>query len=251
MLLHIFGTCSGTEPYPGRRHCAFAFERNDRLYWFDAGEGCSYTAHIMGVDLLRLRTVVISHPHIDHTGGLANLLFNVRKLDSRQLARVNPEIGLYLPDMRVWEAVTALAGPRGSEVRIHEYEDGLLFDDEGFRVTALHNRHMHREDDAPWRSFGFLIECEGKRVVYSGDTKAVEDFAPLMDNCDLLLMETGHHHPPEIARELCDRGIFPEKLGFIHHGRDILDRYDEQVRALDGICPGRYEIFDDAMTLEV
>jgi len=72
-----------------------------------------------------------------------------------------------------------------------------------------------------------------------------------MESCDLLLMETGHHHPPEVAQVLLDRGIFPRKLAFIHHGRDILDRYDEQVRALDAIVPGRYMILDDAMTLEV
>ena len=250
MLLHIFGTCSGTEPTPGRRHTAFAFELGERLYWFDAGEGCAYTAHVMGVDLLRLRKVVISHPHIDHTGGLANLLWTVRKLVRVQKRLPEHEIELLLPDLRIWDSVAYLSGA-GEEIHVREYEDGLLFDDDGFRVTALHNRHIPREDGAPWRSFGFLIECEGRRIVYSGDTKGIDDFAPLMPGCDLLLMETGHHHPPEVALELLERGIFPGKLAFLHHGRDFLDRYDEQVRALDEIVPGRYVILDDATTMEV
>ena len=250
MLLHIFGTCSGTEPYPGRHHTAFAIEYNGRLYWFDAGECCAYTAHTMGVDLLRLRKVVISHPHIDHTGGLANLLWTVRKLVKVQHRLPEHEIELLLPDLRIWDGVSFMSG-MGEEIHIRAYGDGLFFDDGGFRVTALHNRHLAHEEGAPWRSFGFLIECEGRRVVYSGDTKGVEDFAPFMGGCDLLLMETGHHHPPVIAQELLERGIFPEKLAFMHHGRDILDRYDEQVRALEGIVPGRYIILDDATTLEV
>jgi len=250
MLLHIFGTCSGTEPYPGRHHTAFAFEHNKRLYWFDAGEGCAYTAHVMGVDLLRLRKVVISHPHIDHTGGLANLLWTVRKLIRVQKRLPEHEIELLLPDLRLWDGVALLSG-MGEEIQAREYADGLLFDDEGFCITALHNRHLQHEKGAPWRSFGFLVECEGKRVVYSGDTKDVDDYAPLMDGCDLLLMETGHHHPPQVARELLERGIFPGKLAFIHHGRDFLDRYDEQARALEGIVPGRYVILEDATTLEV
>jgi len=248
--LHIFGTCSGTEPYPGRHHTAFAFEHNERLYWFDAGECCAYTAHTMGVDLLRLRKVVISHPHIDHMGGLANLLWTVSKLIRVQRRLPAHGTELLLPDMRIWDGVSVMCGMR-DEVQVREYGDGLLYDDDGFRVTALHNRHIAHEEGTPWRSFGFLVECEGKRVVCSGDTKSVDDFAQLMPGCDLLLMETGHHHPPQVAQELLDRGMFPGKLAYIHHGRDFLDRYDEQVRALDGIVPGRYIILDDAMTLEV
>ena len=61
MKLHFLGTCAGTEPMPGRKHASVAVEVGDRLYWFDAGEGCSYTAHLMGLDLLKIKAVFISH----------------------------------------------------------------------------------------------------------------------------------------------------------------------------------------------
>ena len=76
MKLYVFGSCSGTEPMEGRHHTSVAFEINDRFYWFDAGENCSYTAHLMGVDLLKISDIFISHTHMDHIGGLANLLWN-------------------------------------------------------------------------------------------------------------------------------------------------------------------------------
>ena len=80
MKIHFLGTCAGTEPMPTRKHSSTAFEVNDALYFFDAGEGCSYTAHNMGLDLLKTRAVFISHPHLDHVGGLCNLLWTIRKL---------------------------------------------------------------------------------------------------------------------------------------------------------------------------
>ena len=257
MKLHVFGSCSGTEPYPGRHHCGFAFELNDNLFWFDAGECCSYTAHVMGVDLMKLKKVVISHPHMDHVGGLGNLFWTVRKLDGMHHTLKNRDIDLFIPNIRTWNGIREmLSETEGNfkcnfEIHAQEYQDGLLFEDSGLRVTALHNHHLAHEEGTPWRSFGFLIEGEGKRVVYSGDTKCIDDYAPLMQDCDLLIMESGHHHPPEVAKELKARGLFPKKLTFIHHGRDLLDRYGEQIEALDQICPGEYVVFEDAMTLEV
>lgn len=257
MKLYVFGTCSGTEPYPGRHHCAFAIEINDNLFWFDAGEGCSYTAHLMGVDLMKLRKVVISHPHLDHVLGLDSLFRVVRKLDGLHHNIRNTDIDLYIPYLRTWEGIyQTICGMEDSftdrfSIHAQEYGDGLLFEDCGLRVTALHNHHLPHEDGTPWRSFGFLIEGEGKRIVYTGDTGGVYDYEPLLDRCNLLITETGHHHPPEVARELKERGLFPDKLAFIHHGRDFLDRYDEQISALDSICPGEYIVFDDGMTLDV
>ncbi|MDD6563518.1 MAG: hypothetical protein PUF08_00410, partial [Clostridiales bacterium] len=64
MKFYIFGSCSGTEPFKGRHHTAWALELNGRIYWFDAGETCSYTAHLMGVELLAVSDIFISHPHM-------------------------------------------------------------------------------------------------------------------------------------------------------------------------------------------
>lgn len=63
-----FWFCSGTEPIAERHHVSFAFEVNGRIYWFDAGEGCSCTAHNMGVNLFEVSDIFISHSHTDHVG---------------------------------------------------------------------------------------------------------------------------------------------------------------------------------------
>ena len=38
MKVSIFGSCSGTLPFAGRQHTAFAVTIDNRVYWFDAGE---------------------------------------------------------------------------------------------------------------------------------------------------------------------------------------------------------------------
>ena len=38
MKLHILGSCSGTEPMPGRHQTSLALETGGSLYFLDAGE---------------------------------------------------------------------------------------------------------------------------------------------------------------------------------------------------------------------
>ena len=66
---------------PGRKHVSFAVEKDNKLYWFDAGEGCSYTAHLMGVDLSLSRAFHQPFPY-GPCRRIGNLLWNIRKLDS-------------------------------------------------------------------------------------------------------------------------------------------------------------------------
>ena len=97
MKIHFLGTCSGTEPYPGRHHSSFVIEYDQRLYWFDAGEGCGHTAHVMGLNTLSTEAMFISHPHIDHTGGLPHLVWMLKKLESRTEEPISNQIDVFRP----------------------------------------------------------------------------------------------------------------------------------------------------------
>ena len=256
MKLIFLGTCSGTEPMPDRKHTSFALETEDRLYWFDAGEGCSHTAHLMGLDLLKVQKVVISHPHMDHVGGLANLIWNIRKLFYVKKRQPDADpLEVYFPEKKFWDGILVVLGC--TEIRDtveehlcgHEIRDGVLFDDGFVKVTALHNHHLPQQD-GKWISYSFLIECEGKRVVFSGDVKSYNDFDALLgDGCDALILETGHFKIHDAYAYASGKSI--GKLFFIHHGREILNATEECRQRVQELWKGDAVICDDGMVAEL
>ena len=257
MKLHIFGTLGGAEPFAGRQHTSFAVDTHNGLYWFDAGEGCSRTAHLMGLDLRRVQKICISHTHMDHVGGLENLFWNIRKLNRLDNQVLDHDLELFIPDPDVWAHVLGVL--QGSDatfpdtyaVHTQICRDGILFEDRGVRVDAMHTKHLAPFPDGRWRSFAYSIREGGKKVVFSGDSASVEELYPLMEDCDVLLMETGHHQPEAVARTLIRDGMLPAHIAFLHHGRAILEDREGQETALRGLLGEAFTILEDGMTFDL
>ena len=163
---------------------------------------------------------------------------------------------MFFPDIRLWngtkmvlECLYGKIAP-GYELTATEIKDGVIYQNNGLTVTALHNNHLAHEEGTPWRSFGFAIDAGGKRIVYPGDTKGLEDYKALLP-CDLLLTETGHHSPEVEAQMVKDSGLAFGKLCFVHHGRDILADSVGQYKKVRAILGERVRILDDQTTLRV
>lgn len=249
--LHIFGTCSGTEPMPGRHHCSFAVEHEGDLYWFDAGECCSYTAHLMGVDVRNIRSIFISHPHMDHVGGLGNLMWTIRKLYIRYGGEPGRKYHLYMPDRMTWPAIRQmLCQTEGDfinpfEIEEHPVRDGVVMEADGMKVSAMHNLHLTPLADGSFRSYSYRICVGGKVIVFSADVKNYAEIEPLLKGADVLLAETGHHRPVKVCRELMEMDCVPETLMFIHHGRAILDEYEAAMAEARAVYPGKMIVLND------
>ena len=94
------------------------------------------------------------------------------------------------------------------------------------------------------------IECNGKRLVSSGDIRHVSEVTPLIgEGCDLFIMETGHHQVDDVCTYLMENGTPFGQLCFFHHGRAILADPQGECDKARAIVGDRVFIADDGMSL--
>ena len=226
--IHTLGTGAGTEPMPTRQYASCIFEVNDGLYLFDAGTGSVRTAHLNGIDITRIRTIFISHAHRDHVGGLPDFFWNIRKLVCMRDLPM-PEITVYVPETAMWDAVypmIRLGGTSRISITPKLIADGTVFEDGNIRVEARHNYHMQPAGSKVYTSFSFRITVGDRRFVYSGDVGCYTDMGDWLCDCNLLMMETGHHIASEICAGLRRDGAGVREIMFVHSGREILNDRD-------------------------
>lgn len=261
MKITILGSCSGTEPMPGRHQTSVSLETGGKLYFLDAGENCGYASYLGGLDLLSTDSILISHTHMDHTGGLPHLLWNLRKLCT--LSKENEDrmrgrrIRVFLPDLDVFEGVCKML--RGSEgnyetvfsLEPHLVEDGLLLDGD-LRLSAFHNLHLGEPAPGePWKSFSFQLTAEGKKVVYSGDFRDFSELRPHLDGAALILLETGHHRAFQLCQELKDSGADFGRVVFYHHGLEILGDFEGELALAREVLGDRVDFADDGTRISL
>jgi len=221
MNIYFLGTGAGTEPLKNIYHQSFAIETGGSVYFFDAGEGCSRRAHFAGVDLLKTKAVFITHTHMDHVAGLGGLLWNMRKLHSNvgYQGYVSPKL-VCIPNISTYDAyMTILKNSEGGfdarfDVEGKEYSKGEIYRDFNISVTAFPTSHTNS-------SYSFVIKCEGKTLVYSGDIAKISDLdAPIGEACDALICETAHISLEDVCKYANTKNT--DKLFLVHNGREVL-----------------------------
>lgn len=254
MNIYFLGTCSGTEPLLGACHQSMAVECSGSVYFFDAGENCSRTAYLSGIDLLSVRAIFISHTHMDHVGGLGNLLWNMRKIHyNLDYKEGICKKTVFIPNINTYNSFINILKNTEDSFNIYfelcgkQYSAGLVYSDENIRVTAFPTAHM---GDNPIKSYCFLIECEGKNIVYSGDLSSLSELdAPISKKCDALICETGHIKASDVCEYARGRGV--KRLYFTHNNRRIVKNPEIYSNAVKNIFGSQAYICSDGMMINL
>lgn len=230
--IHILGSRSGTIGQ-GANHTSLVIQKPDGTpMLFDAGEYCSWTAYMMGIDLEKIKNIFISHPHNDHTAGLPGVFGIITEnfvvKDLRKNFKGNPVVNVYSPDEAMVRA--ALVMQRASDRNYNtidithtKLENGPVFKDDDVSIEVVENNHMIFHGRKLSYSFRLKL-ADGRVVVFSGDIRGLEDMhAWLKEGCDLLIVETGHNTPEKITREIVEKYGNVKDLLFMHHGVWVLD----------------------------
>ena len=153
----------------------------------DCGASSMVAIRKWQVDPNGISTVLVSHLHGDHFGGLPFFL-----LDAQLISRRTTPLTLAGPPgfrdrlMTVMEAMFAGSTKieRKYHLEIRELELHQRVELSGLAVTPYLMKHY---SGAP--SYALRIETEGKVLTYSGDTEWVEDLIPAGKGADLFICE--------------------------------------------------------------
>ncbi len=186
MKLHILG-CGDAFGSGGRFNTCYFVEAVHGAFLIDCGASSLIAMRRFGVEPNKIGTVFVSHLHGDHFGGLPFLI-----LDAQFYSRRTAPLALVGPPgfrERLTQAMEVFF-PGSSKVErkfsidIHEMTPGKVFAINGIAVTPHLVTH---ECGAP--PFALRVQCEGKLIVYSGDTEWTDNLIAAGRGADLLIVE--------------------------------------------------------------
>lgn len=229
MKIKFYGTAHGVVEKGRAGQCIF-LDVNGSGYFFDMGKSGIECLVNDEFDVNKVKAVFFTHLDSDHYLGIMRFV----ELATWYFRKMKYKI--FFPEERGYTFVrsyvdTMMVGCKYPEDRIeHEvFSEGKIYEDENIKVTATRTMHLGE----PRKSYGFLIEAEGKRIYITGDLKyTVED--TLLDfpevargKLDMLIPECAHFSVNALMNDLekCEA----EKIAVVHVFP--LTKYDEMKEA--------------------
>ena len=193
----------------------------------DAGPGAFLRIGELNVDLDRIDIVLLTHLHIDHTGGLPGFLL-ARTLTARAAAiRVTvfgpSGAGVFPSTTRFLNLLFEKGGAWeyqktfGADEEIHGVDlpidltspQSQIANADGLRISAIATHH----GDCP--SVAYRVDYENESIVFSGDmdASAVPNLVRLAKGCSLLVFHCAVLDPPNSPAQLYALHTPPRQIG--------------------------------------
>jgi ribonuclease BN (tRNA processing enzyme) len=200
-VLITLGTGGGPLPRAGRTQSSNLLVVNGTPYLIDAGDGAARRIVRAGYDPRQVGKVFITHPHSDHTNGLATLLNAQWEYQRREPTDVyGGGVGALVQGAIAYLTPNAeIRWSEGKRTRMadvfrgHDIAPGAVYQDANLRVSAVENTHFNFPPDSPaagkYRSYSYRFDTPGRVIVFSGDTGPSQALTELAKGADLLVTE--------------------------------------------------------------
>lgn len=219
-------------------------ERTNLL--IDCGASSLVAMKQLGTDRNAIRTIVITHFHADHFGGIPFFMLDAQFFSKRRepLTIVGPT-GLAGWYERVMETAFPGSSQAAQKFALHliEIAAGETLEVDGVKVSAF--QAIHGPPDGPY--YAVRIEAEGRSVAYTGDTEWTPALIPAARDADLFIAEAyfrdktilTHLSLHAIEANLAE--LRPKRLVLTHMSDDMLGHPDRE----------RYETAEDGMVIAI
>ncbi|MDI5932778.1 MBL fold metallo-hydrolase [Halomonas kalidii] len=189
-------------PDPKRMHSAFLITVDqDHHYLLDCGHGATHRIVEANVDPAMVNNIFLSHLHHDHCSDYPYFVISTWMCNrdtqinlfgpkgTRDFSEGLLENGAFKVDIEARSAYPKRQSnmfairPEITEIE----EGGLIFDDGVAKVYALPVDHIPPETCV---CFAFKVEANGKSVVFSSDTTALDSMVDFAKGVDVLIHDT-------------------------------------------------------------
>ena len=180
-----------------------------RVFLFDAGAGVMRRMAAAGLSIRGPEAVFITHLHSDHTLGLPDLILTTWVMGRRTPLQAYGPVGLkkmtryilkaWQEDIQVRIEGLEQQTTTGYKVAVHEFDAGVVYDQDGVRITAIPVLH------GCWKqAYGFRIDTPNRSIVISGDTVPTNTILEAARGVDVLVHEV--YPSSQVAPELREGG---------------------------------------------
>ena len=171
-------------------------EVSEQKFIFDAGRGAMQRLHQLGIPFGDITGMFLTHHHSDHVVGFPDLWLT--GWIGRPWGKRNTPLQVWGPEgtkqmmehlpkaFHVDIRVRSKSYPaEGVKLVAHEIAEGIVFEDDGIKVSAF--EVDHGGEDLP--AYGYRIDYQGRAAVLSGDTTFNENLIEHSHAVDLLVHE--------------------------------------------------------------
>jgi ribonuclease BN (tRNA processing enzyme) len=226
MHLQIVG-CGDAFGTGGRFNTCFHLVGKNINTLIDCGASSLVGMNKLAIDRNAVSTILITHFHADHVGGVPFFILEANYVLKRKSAlTIAGPPGLKARYAEMMES--AYPGTANLQLSfpltLREVEIGKRNEIDNMKVTPL--RVVHDERAGP--CLGYRCEAEGKTVAYSGDTQWTDTVIDIGRNADLFICEAYTRDKPintHMALSALEKHlgqIKPKRLILTHMGLDML-----------------------------